>query len=67
VDILIKTNGGLELKNILSIENDEEPLFYQLVPFEARLRQTPEKYLLLSQAIALAFVRGYFVHQVRKS
>jgi len=25
VDILIKTNGGLELKIILSIENDEEP------------------------------------------
>jgi len=25
VDILIKPNGGLELKNILSIENDEEP------------------------------------------
>jgi len=24
VDILIKTNGGLELKIILSIENDEE-------------------------------------------
>jgi hypothetical protein len=25
VDIPIKTNGGLELKIVLSIENDEEP------------------------------------------
>jgi hypothetical protein len=27
VDISIKTNGGLELKIVLSIKNDEEPFF----------------------------------------
>ncbi|MGB9132866.1 MAG: hypothetical protein WCB90_09705 [Methanosarcina sp.] len=27
MDISIKTNGGLELKIVLSIKNDKEPIF----------------------------------------